>query len=333
LSDHLKEWDELIKYTMPPVRADRSKRWCFTLNNYTPEEVESVNRYLSSGEIAYAVYGKEIGDTGTPHLQGYLRLVERKRFATVKNAISGRCHLECAIRSEGEAADYCKKGSDIGDNGDPVVDFIEFNKENYDPDLGASKGQRCDLRSIYTRIENGERNVAKLRKEFPLVLARYPRFVQDVLRDTRPPRPPREDHPLKQWQQTLMDQLSEDPDDRKILFIVDEVGNAGKSWFCTHYMYTHPGTAILLRPCKKDDMAKMLPDSNDELRVVFMDVEKSSAEFLQYSFLESLKDGVVSSPKYDSCIKEFSRLHVVVFMNVHPDMDKLSGDRYVIMVV
>jgi len=42
-----------------------------------------------------------------------------------------------------------------------------------------------------------------------------------------------------------------------------------------------------------------------------------------------LKDRFVFSPKYDSKTKWLSNQpHVVVFMNEHPDMTKLSHDRY-----
>lgn len=51
-------------------RALRSYAWCFTLNNYTDEEI----RRLESLECERLVVGKEVAPTtGTPHLQGYIR--------------------------------------------------------------------------------------------------------------------------------------------------------------------------------------------------------------------------------------------------------------------
>ena len=57
----------------------RASRWCFTLNNYTADEVEAIERKSSDRELCtYIVYGKEVGESNTPHLQGYLELVTRR---------------------------------------------------------------------------------------------------------------------------------------------------------------------------------------------------------------------------------------------------------------
>jgi hypothetical protein len=37
------------------------------------------------------------------------------------------------------------------------------------------------------------------------------------------------------------------------------------------------------------------------------------------------------SPKYESCMKEYPNMHVVVLMNEDPDMNALSSDRYSFM--
>lgn len=44
----------------------RYSRFCFTLNNWTQEEYED----LTSRQVKWMVIGKEVGDNGTPHLQG-----------------------------------------------------------------------------------------------------------------------------------------------------------------------------------------------------------------------------------------------------------------------
>jgi hypothetical protein len=49
---------------------------------------------------------------------------------------------------------------------------------------------------------------------------------------------------------------------------------------------------------------------------------------MNYSFLEAVKDGVVQSPKYESRVRYFNKVHVVVLMNQMPEMSELSEDRY-----
>ena len=49
---------------------NRSRGWCFTLNNYNEEE--EVRALALPEEVSYGVVGKEVGESGTPHFQGYL---------------------------------------------------------------------------------------------------------------------------------------------------------------------------------------------------------------------------------------------------------------------
>lgn len=92
----------------------QSKYWCFTLNNYTDEEENSLQSWLAESSD-YATYGYEIGEEGTPHLQGYFELHSKKRFTAVKSSLrsSGleRVHLERRRGTAQEASDYCHKES------------------------------------------------------------------------------------------------------------------------------------------------------------------------------------------------------------------------------
>lgn len=67
----------------PVVRRQAQQRnWCFTLNNYTEPECDSIpdsiGRPFGKGSepnaITYIAFAEETGATGTPHLQGYLQL-------------------------------------------------------------------------------------------------------------------------------------------------------------------------------------------------------------------------------------------------------------------
>lgn len=91
----------------------RSKYFCFTLNNYTAEDESR----LASLDCSYVIYGREVGEGGTPHLQGYVEFASRLRGAQVKALVSSRCHIEKRRGTGVQASDYCKKDGDFVERG------------------------------------------------------------------------------------------------------------------------------------------------------------------------------------------------------------------------
>lgn len=81
------------------------RAWCWTLNNYTPAHIETISKW----RYAYVVYGQEVGESGTPHLQGFLYAKSAVKAGTLKKKIN-ELHIEPAKGKPQEAADYCKKG-------------------------------------------------------------------------------------------------------------------------------------------------------------------------------------------------------------------------------
>lgn len=90
----------------------RSKYVCFTLNNYTSAEVEAFDRW-GQAYCTYYTYGREVGESGTPHLQGYFELATARRFQTLKRTFTAlgldRLHFENRMGNSDQAAEYCHK--------------------------------------------------------------------------------------------------------------------------------------------------------------------------------------------------------------------------------
>lgn len=82
----------------------QSRRWCFTLNNYGPDDWESILAW----ECEYVVVGQEEGENGTPHLQGYVVFGAMKRLAAVRKLLD-RAHWECAHGTSDQNFLYCTK--------------------------------------------------------------------------------------------------------------------------------------------------------------------------------------------------------------------------------
>lgn len=97
-------------------QSSPSKCFCFTLNNYSDEEYTEILRSLRV-YADYFIVGKEIGDQGTPHLQGYLICKRKDRITGVRNKLSKRAHFEVARGSPSDNRVYCSKGGDFEECG------------------------------------------------------------------------------------------------------------------------------------------------------------------------------------------------------------------------
>ena len=84
-----------------------AKKWCFTLNNWKEEEYNYIINTLKN-MCSIIVIGKEVGDSGTPHLQGFFKLLVKNRPMTVLKNIK-RCHWEKCKGSDDDNIRYCKK--------------------------------------------------------------------------------------------------------------------------------------------------------------------------------------------------------------------------------
>jgi len=140
----------------------RSKRWCFTLNNYTEEELSTVTKISENKKFDFFIFGKEVGESGTPHLQGYLEAKNAIRFKTLKNDLSPRVHLEVAKGTRKDNIKYCSKDSDYKLEDNKELEIKEKFKLKM---LDKIKDIYCDLFNRmrysfdienYSRFENKE---------------------------------------------------------------------------------------------------------------------------------------------------------------------------------
>lgn len=301
----------------PPTRPHR--RWVFTLNNPTVEEVDEVREAFQAPFITYGVFGREVGANGTPHLQGFFILSRSQRLSYVRRRVNARAHYECAVGTSFQAASYCKKDGDYEEVGEPPVDA----------------GRRSDIDAF---VEWGEQFISEngraptspeVAVERPREYLRFPRAVA-LFQRRAPPPSLRVGNP-RQWQIDLEMLLEVEADDRTVRFYVDSDGGKGKTWFQQYYVTKFPRRAQVLGIGKRDDLAYSLDVSKS---VFFFNVARDGMQYLQYTILEQLKDRMVYSSKYHSVMKTFHHNnHVIVFCNEAPDMTKMSADRYQITLL
>lgn len=107
---------------------------CFTINN--PKCIEKIKCFLK--DCKYAIFGEEIGESGTPHLQGYAEWKNSKSFNAIRKGLENG-HIETRKGTGKEAADYCKKDGKVWEHGEAP----------------AEPGKRTDLNDTLTDIKSG----------------------------------------------------------------------------------------------------------------------------------------------------------------------------------
>lgn len=120
------------------------RKICFTINNYSEEELVNLQFHIGS-ECIYGIIGREVGEHGTPHLQGYCEYRNPRSFKGLKEIFT-RAHIEKKRGTNVQAADYCKKDLDFWESG------------TLEPE---SQGKRGDLQAISEHIQdnNGIRDM------------------------------------------------------------------------------------------------------------------------------------------------------------------------------
>lgn len=83
-----------------------AKKWCFTLNNYTAEEKAIISSIVPD-KCTNVIIAEEIGESGTPHLQGYVEFKIKCR--PLKILPIDRIHWEKAKGNIEQNYTYCSK--------------------------------------------------------------------------------------------------------------------------------------------------------------------------------------------------------------------------------
>ena len=298
-------------------QASARKDWVFTLNNYTDDEVGILNGVLEDAtKCRYGVYGREVGESGTPHLQGFVQFVNRKRPNQV-SALLGIRRLHCEARrgTPDEAATYCKKDGD----------FIEFGQMSR-PGV-ANKLQLTEM--VESRVAGCDSD--KMMEDDGGQYVMHKRKVDDVAEEIMKNSSKKKvEHMftgavLRPWQEALEEYLRGDVDSRSIIWCWEPIGNVGKSWFATYCAVKHD--AIVFGNGKSADIKYAYRGQ----RIVIFDLSRTQMERVNYQVIEDIKNGRYFSSKYVSEMRVYAPPHVVCFSNSEPQYGALSADRWVLL--
>lgn len=143
--------------------AKRSRGWTITLNNYTEEEYIQITT-IAQLHSKFWIFGKEVGNSGTPHIQGYIYFEFAKAFtAVVKLFGNKRIHWEVAKGTKNQNYDYCSKDGAFETNIEkkkpgcrPQVDIVILPPDNWIDPGCAKKRDLCDQHIEYGCCEGYE---------------------------------------------------------------------------------------------------------------------------------------------------------------------------------
>jgi len=298
------------------ARTPLSNRWCFTINNPAVELpiVDVPER------ISFMIYQLESGANGTPHIQGYLETSGpriRRSWLVSNVPWLAQAHVEVARGSASQNIVYCSK---------PDTRIEGPFRFGLGPAEPPGAGARSDLNEVMDLIREGASNM-DLFVSHPSVMARYSTWVAsfrasylESLVVTTPfiARPG--------WQMDLDTLLNGVVSRRHVVWYWSQRGEEGKSYFAKHY---DPKISHVITGGKHADIYYTLSHMIHHLKVVFFDYGRSGGE-MAYPVIEKLKDGMFTTTKYESRTVRFNPVHVVVFANEGPIMDRLSADRWII---
>ena len=134
----------------------------YTLNNYTPEDVVRHKGF----DCTFHVFAEEVGENGTPHLQGCITFTKNCRFKTLQKFMP-RCRLERPMVLE-IARNYCMK----------ETCFILDRRK---------PGERKDIHQLTADIMSGM-PIKEAAWKHPTVYAKYPSGMKDLHAMAQEPR-------------------------------------------------------------------------------------------------------------------------------------------------
>lgn len=138
----------------------QSCRFCFTWNNPNADHGAFLESFATA-HCKYLVYGKEVGESGTPHLQGFFTLQTKKSIVALRK-LGMECHLEPTKGTSVQASDYCKKDGD----------FVEFG-------IPPTPGKRTDLATATDLIKEGA-SMQELAESCPETFVKFGRGLRDL---------------------------------------------------------------------------------------------------------------------------------------------------------
>lgn len=172
-------------------QPNKAKSWFFTYNNYKEADIQiMINKFDSVCERY--IFEKEVGDSGTPHLQGVIFLNEKMRWSELK--LMKEIHWKLT-KNEEASIKYCQKDYHWYNNEIYYKGIILIDRRNLEIPIFNSwvvyiedvvKSQICNKRLIHwfwsKKGEFGKTNTMKyLNEKYGSILISSPNTANNMM--------------------------------------------------------------------------------------------------------------------------------------------------------
>lgn len=131
------------------------------------------------------------------------------------------------------------------------------------------------------------------------------------------------------WQAELIEELKKKPDDRTIHWYWESNGCAGKTAIAKYICANNKAIVVSGKSdnCKNAILQYQLKQQCYP-RIIIFDIPRCNHNHISYEALESIKNGLFYSGKYEGGMCLFNNPHLICFANEEPNYDLLSKDRW-----
>lgn len=133
------------------------------------------------------------------------------------------------------------------------------------------------------------------------------------------------------WQNQILEIIKDEEPDTRTIHWIATTGNVGATTLCKYLVDKE--SAICATKGTYADLAQILAgavkagrDLNEKSVITFN--YSRSAKGISYAGLESIKDGLITSTKYESSTIVFNAPHLLIFSNKLPDIGKITLDKW-----
>lgn len=274
--------------------SGKKNGWCFTLNNWKEEDWNNCHDLCLKRKCWYAISQEIAPTTGTPHLQGYIRMI------SAKSAIEAQDLIKCMPRISLRAA------VETNHNG-KVITREDSNQNNLNY---ISKGTNLFTNIVPIKNKISLENMI-LDREYKNVV--WKDWQKQILEIIDSPPVPRKIY----W---IFDKIGNIGKSYLAKYICIKQPNTIIGGGKTNDIFN-----------QTLEWRKLNPDE-PQIPVVLMDVPRSDYAHINYAAIEQLKNGFMYSGKYEGG-KVYGYIpHIFIFANSEVSDGQFSNDRIVYLL-